>query len=232
MLLPILTSTRIYRFPFAVVGLIATNAAIFFITRNDALWYAQHWGYVPAESVGQTVGQLLQPSVAKTLVTYAFLHGGWLHLIGNLWMLGVFGLALEAKVGRARFTAMYFLFAVVAVLLHGFLGGHALIPCIGASGAISGVMGCYLAIEPRSRVLSLFFLGFVSFFTEIPCLFYASVWLVFQIDAISTRLLTGPDCGNIAWWAHLGGFVAGLGVGLVMARPFKAPEPYAPEPEK
>jgi len=87
-------------------------------------------------------------------------------------------------------------------------------PVIGASGAISGVLGCYLALEPRSRVLSLFFLGIVFFVTEVPSLFYAGVWLILQIDGIQTHFLTGPDCRNIAWWAHLGGFAAGVSMGL------------------
>jgi membrane associated rhomboid family serine protease len=218
MLLPILTSTRIRRFPLVVTGLIIVNAAIFLVTRDDISGYAQQWGYVPAASIEETVKQLLHSNVALTLITHAFLHGGWVHLIGNLWVLAVFGLALEIEIGSARFAIMYLLFALVAVLLHGFLSGHALIPCIGASGAISGVMGCYLAIKPRSRILSLFFLGFISFFTEIPYLFFVGVWLVFQIDAVSTRLFTGSDCGNVAWWAHLGGFAIGLCVGVLSLR--------------
>ncbi len=130
-------------------------------------------------------------------------------------MLLVFGIALESRIGSVRFAALYLAFAILAVLAHAVMQADPTRPVIGASGAISGVLGCYLAKEPRSRVLSVCFLGIVFFLTEVPSLFYGAVWLILQIDAVQSRLLTGPGYQNIAWWAHLGGFSAGVALGIM-----------------
>ncbi|MGO9109126.1 MAG: rhomboid family intramembrane serine protease [Thermoguttaceae bacterium] len=178
------------------------------------LLYARDWGFLPADSVSEMLTNLGQLHVLQTMLTYAFLHAGWAHVLCNMWMLAVFGAALEVRIGSPRFAAVYVLCAVFAVLCQGLFHTGPVRPVIGASGAISGVLGCYLALEPRSRVLSLFFLGIVLFVTEVPSLFYAGVWLILQIDGIQTHFLTGPEYRNIAWCAHLGGFVAGATIGI------------------
>jgi len=214
MLFPLLTSTKLRRLPAVVIGIIVVNLAVFLVTRATLVSCAQDWGFVAADSVNKTFANLGRVRVLQTVVTHAFLHGGWAHLMCNMWMLAVFGTALETRVGPLRFAALYLLCAVFAVLCQGVLQTGPIRPVIGASGAISGVLGCYLATESRSRVLSLCFLGIIIFVTEVPGFFYAAVWLVLQIDGIQTHFLTGADCRNIAWWAHLGGFCFGVGLGV------------------
>lgn len=215
MLFPFLTSTRLYRFPIVTVGIVVANVVVFFLTRHTLLSTAQNWGFVTADSVGGTFASLGHFHVLQTLVTHTFLHAGWAHLLGNMWMLAVFGAALEMRIGSLPLVIAYVLFGILAVLCQGVFHAGPARPVIGASGAISGVLGCFLALEPRSRVLSLFFVGIGLFLTEVPSLFYMGVWLLLQIDGIQTHFLTGPDFQNIAWWAHLGGFSAGVCVGLV-----------------
>ena len=107
-----------------------------------------------------------RPQLLQTVWTHAFLHAGWLHLIGNLWILCVFGIALESRIGSLGLAMLYAIFAIVAVVVHALMQAGPVRPVIGASGAISGLLGCYLALEPRSRVLSMFFVGVPLFLTE------------------------------------------------------------------
>jgi membrane associated rhomboid family serine protease len=215
MLFPFLTSTRLHRIPVVIVGIVIANVVVFLVTRQTLLSTAQNWGFVTADPVGGTFANLGHIHVLETLVTHAFLHAGWAHLLGNMWMLAVFGAALEMRIGSLPFIIVYVLFGILAVLCQGVFQTGPSGPMIGASGAISGVLGCYLALEPRNRVLSLFFVGIGLFLTEVPSLFYMGVWLFLQIDGIQTHFLTGPDFQHIAWWAHLGGFTAGVCVGLL-----------------
>ena len=216
MLLPLLTSTKLTRFPASVLVLVVINSVVFIVTRDDIVGAADHWGFVSLAGSGSPEIGLPGWSAASTAVTYAFLHGGWGHLIGNMWFLLVFGMALESRMGHLVFVVTYLAFAILAIGVHALMQTGPVRPAIGASGAISGILGCYLASEPRGRVLSLFFLGIICFLTEIPALWYAAVWLIVQIDGIQTRLLTGPECCNIAWWAHLGGFASGIALGILV----------------
>jgi len=222
MLLPLLTSTKVRRVPVVVAVLVIANVAIFLVTHEHIDSAARRWGFTPPDSAGSVGEYLSDPRLLLTVWTHAFLHGGWLHLIGNLWFLCVFGIALESRIGSLRFALLYAIFAGVAVVVHALMQAGPIRPVIGASGAISGLLGCYLILEPRSRVLSIFFVGVPLFLTEVPSLFYVAVWLIIQIDGIQTRFLTGPECANVAWWAHIGGFAAGMAVGggLCLAREY------------
>ncbi len=210
MLLPLLTSTKYYRFPTISILLVVANVAVFLMTKHDILGNARQWGFIPDHSTGWVLPFSAQGDRIETLISHAFLHGGWMHLVGNMWMLWVFGSALEVKLGHLRFALAYILCAVGAVIVHGALVSGPPRPAIGASGAISGVLGCYLAMEPRSRVLSVFFLVIIFFFTEIPTAFYVLIWLIIQLDGIQSHVLGSPHCRNIAWWAHIGGFWTGV----------------------
>ncbi len=216
MLIPLRTSTKRTRLPVVVALLVVVNVVVFLVTRENLAVAVQRWGFRPPESLEAFLLDSRSLSSLHTILTHAFLHGGWLHLIGNLWMLVVFGVAVESRTGSILFAALYLACVLMAIAAHAALQAGPIRPAIGASGAISGIIGCYIALEPRSRVLSLFFLGVIIFVTEVPSVFYIAVWLVLQIDAISTRVLTGPGCRNIAWWAHIGGFLGGvvLGIGL------------------
>ncbi|MBC7251490.1 MAG: rhomboid family intramembrane serine protease [Anaerolineae bacterium] len=150
--------------------------------------------------------------VAK-LFTSMFLHGGWAHLISNVWALYIFGDNVEDRMGHWRYLLFYLLSGVIAALTHIFLTPTSTVPMIGASGAISGVLGAYLVLFPTSRVITLVPLFFVPWFVEIPALFYLGFWFVSQLfNGLFALAVSGPvgTYGGVAWWAHVGGFAAGL----------------------
>ncbi|NNF39070.1 MAG: rhomboid family intramembrane serine protease [Gemmatimonadetes bacterium] len=141
---------------------------------------------------------------AGALVTSMFLHGGWFHLIGNLWFLWIFGNNVEDSMGRFRFVVFYLLVGVIAALAHVAAEPDSALPMVGASGAISGVMGAYLVLFPRARVKTLLVL--IVFFTviELPAFVYLLYWLALQLFSSAAGASSG-----VAFWAHIGGFLAG-----------------------
>ena len=156
-----------------------------------------------------------------SLFTSMFLHGGWAHLISNMWALYIFGDNIEDRMGHLRYLVFYLLTGVIAELTHIFLNPTSTVPMIGASGAISGVLGAYLVLFPTSRVITLVPLFFGPWFVEIPALFYLGFWFVSQLfNSLFSLGLAGPvgTYGGVAWWAHVGGFAAGLLLVGVFAR--------------
>jgi membrane associated rhomboid family serine protease len=142
-----------------------------------------------------------------TILTSMFLHGGWMHLIGNMLYLWVFGNNVEDSMGHLRFLVFYALCGAAAVFAQALPNPASTIPMIGASGAISGVLGAYLLLYPHSRVLVGIPLGFVIHTMRLPALWVLGFWFVLQI--VNT-LLAGKAQGGVAWGAHIGGFVAGM----------------------
>ena len=136
-----------------------------------------------------------------------FLHGGFLHIIMNMWFLYIFGDNIEDRLGHIRYLVFYLFCGVAAGLVHLFTNWNSNIPTIGASGAISGVMGAYLLLYPRSRVLTLIPIFFFFQFVEIPASVFLGFWLLLQLFSAS---LTPKNVGGVAFWAHIGGFIAGL----------------------
>ena len=139
-----------------------------------------------------------------TLVTSMFLHGSWLHLGGNMLFLWIFGDNVEDAMGHVRFLIFYLVCGVAAALAHVVAGPDSQIPTVGASGAISGVLGAYLVLHPRAQVLTLFF----RFFITLPAFVVLGLWFVLQ--AVSATMDMAGEGGGVAWWAHIGGFVAGV----------------------
>ena len=152
------------------------------------------------------------------VVTSMFLHGSWMHLLGNMWFLWIFGNNIEDSMGHARFIVFYLLSGIAAALLQVVLTPDSAIPMVGASGAISGVMGAYLILYPRVRVFCLVLLGF--FFTSIALpawtmlLYWAAIQLVSGLFGLFAQ-----ERGGLAFWAHVGGFVAGVMLIKLFARP-------------
>jgi hypothetical protein len=142
-----------------------------------------------------------------SLFTFMFLHGGFLHLIGNMWSLYIFGDNVEDRLGPARYVVFYLLCGLASGLSHMLLNAHSNIPTIGASGAIAGVMGAYFILYPGSRILTLIPIIFIPWFVEIPAFFFLGIWFLLQfINAAGSS----GQAGGIAWWAHIGGFVFGI----------------------
>ncbi len=157
-----------------------------------------------------------------SFLTSTFLHGGWLHLIANMWSLWIFGDNVEDRMGRLRFLVFYLLCGLTAGALHWFTNPHSMVPTVGASGAIAGVLGAYLLLFPRARVLTLIPILIIPLFFELPAIIFLLVWFGLQV-AQATLTGLGPDGGGVAWWAHIGGF----GAGVLLHRLFvqRAPPP-------
>ncbi|MFO7696388.1 MAG: rhomboid family intramembrane serine protease [Anaerolineae bacterium] len=149
---------------------------------------------------------------SMTLVSSLFLHGGWLHLLSNMWALFIFGDNIEDRLGSLRYLFFYLLSGVAATLLHIYLNPTSDLPVVGASGAIAGVMGAYLLSYPRARVITLIPLGF-AWFVQIPAVIYLGGWFALQLFS-GLQTLNGDaaqsSMGGVAWWAHVGGFVVGM----------------------
>jgi membrane associated rhomboid family serine protease len=145
--------------------------------------------------------------------TAMFLHGGWMHVIGNMWFLSVFGDNVEDNLGPLRYLVFYLLVGAGAAAAQLWASPASELPMVGASGAIAGVLGAYFVLYPRARVLTFFIFIFFIRFIEIPAFFYLGIWFLMQaanglgsISAMATR----GDTGGTAWWAHAGGFAAGF----------------------
>lgn len=168
------------------------------------------FGMVPAElSAGP-------PAPYWTPLTAVFLHGGWLHLIANLWTLWIFGDNVEDRMGPVRFVAFYLVCGVCASLVHWFVHPTSPVPVIGASGAIAGVMGAYLAMYHQARIVLLVPLLFWPLFVQVSALFFLFYWFVVQLISSGLEPSLG---GGVAYWAHIGGFAAGFGLHRLFLAP-------------
>jgi len=144
---------------------------------------------------------------AFSFLSFMFLHGGFLHLLGNMWSLYIFGDNVEDHLGSARYLAFYLLCGLASGLSHLALNPHSQVPTIGASGAIAGVMGAYFILYPRSRILTLIPIVFIPYFVEIPAFVFLGIWFVLQfLSAAGSH----AQSSGVAWWAHIGGFVFGI----------------------
>jgi membrane associated rhomboid family serine protease len=146
-----------------------------------------------------------------SFLTSTFLHGSWLHLIANMWSLWIFGDNVEDRMGRFRFLLFYLLCGLAAGVLHWLTNANSVVPTVGASGAIAGVLGAYFLLFPRARVLTLIPLLFIPFFFELPAITFLLIWLAIQLFQAWAGLgLEAGEGGGVAWWAHVGGFGAGI----------------------
>ncbi|PCI37909.1 MAG: rhomboid family intramembrane serine protease [Elusimicrobia bacterium] len=143
-----------------------------------------------------------------TIVSSMFLHGGWTHMLGNIWSLWIFGDNVEDRLGHFRYLAFYFFCGVMAGVGHLLSNLGSIIPTLGASGAIAGVMGAYFILYPRAKVLTVFPIFIIPIWFEIPAVLYLGLWFFTQLRSGLGGL--GPEFEAIAWWAHIGGFVAGI----------------------
>ncbi len=167
------------------------------------------FGAIPAVVYGE---KMLPPEIyvvppVATVLTSMFMHGGWMHLIGNMLYLWIFGNNVEDAMGHARFIVFYIVCGVAAFLAHSLPAASSTIPMVGASGAISGVLGAYLLLYPHARVLVAIPLGFIIHTTRLPAGWVLVFWFVLQLIS---QALSGDQQTGVAWGAHIGGFVAGL----------------------
>jgi len=168
-------------------------------------------GRIPPGStvpIGPGVSCQIGSDAWLTPITSMFLHGGWLHLLANMWFLWVFGNNVEDSMGRARFLVFYLVCGVLAAAGQAFVNLQSAVPMVGASGAISGVMGAYIVLYPRVRVHMLVFLGIFITRITVPAVFMLGYWFLLQLIGGIPALAS--EGGGVAFWAHAGGFIAGM----------------------
>jgi membrane associated rhomboid family serine protease len=151
-------------------------------------------------------------------LTSMFLHGGWLHIIGNMWALWIFGDNVEDRMGPVRFVIFYLLCGLAAGVVHIVTNADSTIPTVGASGAIAGVMGAYFLLFPFARIVVLIPVFFFPFFFELPAVIYLGFWALSQLFSGTLALVDENAVGGVAWWAHVGGFIAGIGLQFLFVR--------------
>jgi membrane associated rhomboid family serine protease len=232
--IPIRDANPTRRFPFVTLSLIALNVAAFLLwepifgsPREQALFFYCH-GAIPAEMTDlEAIPEVAQAcggkSVLASIFTSMFLHGGWLHIIGNMLFLWVFGNNVEDRMNPAVFLGFYLLGGVVAAYAQVLPDIGSTVPLIGASGAVAAVLGAYIVMFPRARVLTLVIFFFITAI-ELPAVVVLGLWFVLQaLQGIGS--LAG-DIGGVAWFAHIGGFLFGLLVALLFYRT-RRPQPLA-----
>src|SRR6267143_6454468 len=191
--------------PIAVWVLILANSLVFVIELampppvREQFFYL--FGIVPA--------RFTHPDYWP-VVTSLFIHGSWLHIIVNMLALWIFGDNVEDRMGPLRFVGFYLLCGLAAGLVHWFTNADSPLPTVGASGAIAGVLGAYCFLFPYARVVVLVPVFFLPFFFELPALLYLGFWAFSQVLSGTLSLLGPGDVGGVAWWAHVGGFMAGI----------------------
>jgi membrane associated rhomboid family serine protease len=151
----------------------------------------------------------LSPSDLTPFLTNTFLHGGWLHIIFNLWTLYIFGPALEDRLGPVRFIILYLLSGIAASITHAVFNAFSPTPVLGASGAIAGVIAAYAVRFPHAWVRVLVPILFIPLFFSVPAMVFAGLWFVMQLIQGTSELLAPFTISGIAWWAHIGGFMTG-----------------------
>jgi len=207
-MIPLKDENPSFSFPFLTVGLIGANIMVFFyqLLLGERLpLFILRMGLVPYEFIRMTdLPPVTSIPIPLTLLTSIFLHGGLLHLAGNMLYLWIFGDNVEDSMGHFRFLLFYIMCGTFASLLHILINPNSKVPTIGASGAISGVLGAYLILYPRARVVTLLFFFYLIRIVRLPAVFFLGVWFLWQL------LGAGLPGGGIAWFAHIGGFVGGV----------------------
>ena len=220
-MIPLKDKNPTHRVPVVNIALIIANAAIFLYEVSLGPRIEQFlltFGVVPSDIVESFTSGRFRIGAVSPFFTSMFLHGGWLHLAGNMLYLWVFGDNVEDKLGHGRYLVFYVVCGLAASLLHVFIAPSSSMPTVGASGAISGILGAYLLMFPRARVVTVIPIFFFLQVAELPALVVLGFWFVMQFfnGLISLGYETG-GMGGVAWWAHVGGFVAGL----ILILPFR-----------
>lgn len=200
--------------PWVTWALIAVNTIVFSYTAllpdKPRQLLFQTYGLIPAryafaepDAVGGLSLELYAP-----FVTCMFLHGSWMHLLMNMWLLWIFGDNIEDRMGAIRFLAFYLFCGLLAGALQTYFSPYSLVPTIGASGAIAGIMGAFFFLYPYAQII--IWVLFLPLFIPVPAIGFLGIWVIIQMYKATTGLALGVTYADVAWWGHLGGFIAGM----------------------
>ncbi len=225
-MIPLGDSVPRRRFPWVTYTLILLNVMVFLVELgygpNSQVLFL-HYGVVPVRLWHWPQ----HPAVLLTLITSQFLHGGWYHILGNMLFLWIFGDNVEDQLGHIRYLGFYLFAGIVAALTQAAMTPAATIPSIGASGAISGVLGAYIVFFPRGRVTLLVPLFLLPYMFDVPAVVFLGYWFVSQyLNGLFSLSRGALEIGGVAWWAHVGGFVTGLILGPLLRE--RQPRYYFP----
>ncbi len=212
--IPLYDTIPARRFPYVTYVLIAVNVLVFLYQIGlgplEAHAIIGRWGFTPADITASLSGSGFDPRVMLTLFTAIFIHGGLIHIGGNMLYLHIFGNNVEDAMGSARFIVFYLLIGVVANLAQVVVAPNSGVPGVGASGAIAGVLGAYVLLYPRAGVVTLIPVFFFPLFVTIPALVILGFWFVIQLFQGSVTLVSGTaGAGGVAFWVHAAGFIMG-----------------------
>jgi membrane associated rhomboid family serine protease len=202
-------------FPAVNIWLIIVNVVCFayeFKLGAGLDGFIQLYGFVPARFMAAQAENILDLPRFVPIFSSMFLHGGVLHLVSNMWMLWIFGDNIEDSMGHSRYLMFYLLCGTVSVLAQAVANPASPVPLVGASGAISGVLGAYFLLYPRARILTLVPVFFFFYMIELPAFIFLGLWMLLQVLQGYAYLMAakGAAVGGVAWWAHVGGFAAGV----------------------
>jgi membrane associated rhomboid family serine protease len=221
--------------PLVTWALIAVNTFIFLVQTTlspaELEVFLARFALIPAayfQPVFYGDGALMLADYLP-FVTNMFLHGSWLHLILNMWTLWLFGPPVEDRFGHAGYFVFYLACGVLASITHVVFNADSPIPALGASGAIAGVLGCHMRLFPMARLVIMIPILFIPFFFEVPAFVFAGLWFLTQVAQGAGELLMPSDAGGVAWWAHIGGFVAGSVLTPLLRRPERRYRSYYPD---
>lgn len=235
-LLPLSDINPTRRTPWVTYTLVAANVAVYLWQWSSGLQQSVYaWGLIPARLLHGAATPVLVPGVGHvllhsdpltTLFSAMFMHGGLLHLGGNMLYLWIFGNNVEDRLGHLDFLAFYLVGGLLAALSHVAVSGGAMTPMVGASGAVAAVLGAYWRLYPYARVRCLLFLFIFVTFVELPAALVLGLWILLQVLNGLLGLGLGAGAGGVAWFAHIGGFAAGIALLMLMgvrARPRPRP---------
>jgi membrane associated rhomboid family serine protease len=210
-MIPLRDTIQSKSYPVVNTIIIATNVLIYLVEMTQGRGLSRFiftYGLVPARySVPEIGAYFTIGQQVLSLFSFMFIHGGFWHLLGNMWCLYIFGDNVEDRLGSVRYLVFYMLCGCASGFSHLLINWHSRVPTIGASGAIAGIMGAYFILYPRSRILTFIPIFFIPYFMEVPAYIFLGIWFLLQFLSAAGTPAQG---GGIAWWAHIGGFVFGI----------------------
>jgi membrane associated rhomboid family serine protease len=234
-MIPVYTAVPSRYSPVVTWMLIATNCVVFLFQNSMSSFelerFLSHFALIPARYYELFAGGSFDLSLDYFLpfITMMFLHGGWLHLIFNMWTLWLFGPTVEDRMGPGRFLVFYLMCGIAAAIAQVLSDPTSTVPSLGASGAIAGVLGCFVGLFPLGRVVVVVPIVFIPLFFEVPAFVFIGLWFLIQLFQGTVELLLASSGGGVAWWAHVGGFLAGLALIPFFQRAARGYRAYYPD---